>query len=110
MHALPQTALFGLVLLLVGSVGCQTAPAGPTAAPPPVPPLLSGRITAVDAAAGRAIYINKCARCHKFYDPARYDAVEWDQWMNKMSRKARLKPNDRELLEKYLSLYRSGLN
>ena len=50
----------------------------------------------------------KCARCHKFYDPAGYDDTEWRTWMNKMSRKARLNPDQRALLERYLGALRAA--
>jgi len=97
--------LFG-VLLVIGLTGCQTTPAGPTAAPPPVPPGgTSPRLPEIEAA-GRALYLNKCARCHIFYHPARYNAADWEMWMNKMSRKARLEPVQRQVLEQYLGAYR----
>ena len=54
----------------------------------------------------KAIYNLKCARCHKFYDPAHYDDVEWRSWMTKMSRKARLKPDQDRLLSRYLDAFR----
>lgn len=43
----------------------------------------------------------KCYRCHKPYDPRNYSTDEWDLWMDKMSRKARLKSRDEELLRRY---------
>jgi len=107
MRTLLRAPLFGAVLL-IGLAGCQTAPAGPTTAPPPVPPGGADLISTEDATAGRALYVNKCARCHKFYDPANYNAGEWRNWMNKMSRKAKLQPEQREQLERYLDAFRTG--
>lgn len=52
------------------------------------------------------LYNVKCAKCHKFYDPARYASNEWQQWMDKMSRKAKLKPEQDKLLSAYLSRFR----
>ena|SRR2546421_11927893 len=52
--------------------------------------------------AARKLYIAKCAKCHKFYDPARYSDQEWRKWMVKMSRKARLKPQQQEMLSRYI--------
>ena len=43
----------------------------------------------------------KCYRCHKPHDPRNYSTKEWDRWMDKMSRKARLKSADEELLRRY---------
>ena len=42
------------------------------------------------AAVARNLYVNKCARCHKLYDPAAYDEAQWKQWLLKMQRKVRL--------------------
>jgi hypothetical protein len=58
--------------------------------------------------AARAVYVTKCARCHKFYNPARYADAEWRDWMDKMSRKAGLKPAQKELLSRYLDVYRTA--
>ena len=50
----------------------------------------------------------KCYRCHKPYDPRQYSAEEWDEWMDKMSRKARLKEKDEALLRRYFDQKRAG--
>lgn len=54
------------------------------------------------------LYNLKCARCHKFYDPAKYSAGDWELWMGKMSRKAKLQPTEVELLSRYLGAARKG--
>jgi hypothetical protein len=97
--------LFGVVLL-IGLAGCQTTPAGSTA-PPPIPPGGAALISETDAANGRTLYLNKCAGCHKFHDPAGYNDADWHKWMNKMSRKAHLNPDDRQILEQFLRAYRT---
>jgi mono/diheme cytochrome c family protein len=51
---------------------------------------------------GRALYLAKCAKCHKFYDPARYSESEWQKWMVKMSKKAKLKPDQEAILAHYI--------
>ena len=56
----------------------------------------------------RKLYISKCARCHKLYDPANYSDAEWGRWMDKMSRKAKLKPDQKEILSKYIETLRGG--
>jgi hypothetical protein len=56
--------------------------------------------------AARTLYVGKCTSCHKFYPPAKYSDAEWNSWMRKMSRKAKLKPNEEESLRNYLSLFR----
>mgnify|MGYP000468372158 CR=1 FL=1 len=44
-------------------------------------------LTPAEAAAGKRLYVNKCARCHRFYDPAAYDDMAWNGWMVKMKQK-----------------------
>ena len=63
-------------------------------------------LTEPEMRAGRKLYTAKCARCHKFYDPARYSETEWHEWMDKMGRKAKLKSDQKELLSRYLETYR----
>jgi len=55
----------------------------------------------------RKLYHAKCARCHKFYHPAEYTEKDWHAWMDKMSRKARLKPDQKDLLSRYLETFRN---
>jgi cytochrome c5 len=60
-----------------------------------------------DLAAGKKIYVNKCARCHKFYDPSRYDDAAWSSWMTKMKKKARLDDEQYRLLTIYVDTLRA---
>ena len=53
-----------------------------------------------------ALYVAKCAKCHKFYHPADYSQADWDKWMRKMSRKAKLRPAEEALLSRYLAAFR----
>jgi cytochrome c553 len=61
-----------------------------------------------DQAAARKVYVAKCAKCHKFYEPKNYSDEDWSKWMASMSRKSRLKPAQSELLNRYLEEYRAG--
>ena len=60
-----------------------------------------------ETAEARKLYNAKCAKCHKFYDPAKYDGAEWNRWMAKMNKKAKLKADQAELLGRYLDTYRT---
>ena len=53
------------------------------------------------------LYHLKCAKCHKFYDPAGYSKPEWNEWMRKMARKSKLKGKQEELLARYTELLRA---
>jgi hypothetical protein len=76
--------LFGLAL-----AGC--------AEPNPLPEALTD-----EASAAKKLYIAKCAKCHKFYDPAKYSEEEWHKWMAKMSKKSKLTPEQSEMLSRYI--------
>jgi hypothetical protein len=65
-------------------------------------------LTAKELADARKLYVGKCAKCHKFYEPRKYTDADWRTWMDSMSRKSKLKPNQEELLNRYLDAYRSG--
>jgi len=59
-----------------------------------------------DWAAGKRLYTAKCARCHKFYDPAKYDDRTWNEWMGKMRQKAKLNDEQYAKLSGYLQTLR----
>lgn len=95
-------------LVMLWLAGCQMTLATPPAAPPPIPPGGgSPWLSDAEVDSARALYLAKCARCHKFYDPAKYTEAEWRKWMTKMSRKAKLKPEQDDTLRHYLDLYRA---
>jgi hypothetical protein len=64
--------------------------------------------SAADLAAGAKLNRAKCAKCHKLYDPAAYDAAAWNAWMAKMKQKARLTDGDYAALKAYLDSSRAG--
>ena len=85
-----------LPIVLIALAGC-TGPAG------------AADVSAANPLeAGRKLYIAKCARCHKLYDPAKYDDAEWNDWMAKMARKAKLKADQAELVARYAATLREG--
>jgi hypothetical protein len=66
----------------------------------------AGELSASELRNARKLYIAKCAKCHKLHDPAGYTDSEWALWMTKMSKKARLKKDQEELLSRYLESLR----
>jgi cytochrome c553 len=71
-------------------------------------PARGGELTAKERAAGRKVYVAKCAKCHKFYEPKGYSDADWQRWLESMSRKSKLKTEDERLLRRYLDEYRAG--
>ncbi|MGC8830410.1 MAG: hypothetical protein ACP5TE_11595 [Verrucomicrobiia bacterium] len=77
-----------------------------------LPVILTGAdnvsISDKDIEKARKIYFSKCAKCHKFYEPKDYTDEEWDKWMKSMARKSKLKPDQVEILSRFLKEYRKG--
>lgn len=98
-------------VVAVGPSGCQsTAPAGRKASAS-VPLLTAAQISAAglgenEIEPATTLCNLKCLKCHKFYGPDEYRDAEWNHWMVKMSRKARLKPDQQELLTRFLNAFR----
>src|SRR6266850_4523462 len=89
--------LMRLVLLLSALVLLVSACAGPG-------PANTTGIPGDETALVRKLYVAKCAKCHKLYAPANYSDEEWQMWMGKMSKKARLKPEQQRILADYIEL------
>lgn len=102
---------FVFAAVTVGLAGCQSPAPGDHTASDFIPPLNADAVSAAgfspqEVTDANALYVGKCAKCHKFYDPAQYPQKEWDMWMRKMSRKSKLKPAQEELLTRYLGAFR----
>jgi hypothetical protein len=68
----------------------------------------AGDLTELETRKAQKLYVAKCAKCHKLYEPGNYTDAEWQSWMAKMTRKARLKPDQAKLLTRFLDEMRSG--
>jgi len=68
---------------------------------------LADDLTRKQGIAAKKLYDAKCAKCHRFYEPSEYSQEEWQLWMAKMSKKAKLNPGQDKLLNHYLDAYRA---
>lgn len=66
------------------------------------PPALSAK----ELAAARTLYTLKCLKCHEAHDPRKYSAVQWDEWLYRMNRKAKLRPEQADLIKRYTARQR----
>ena len=82
------------LFLAVQAVGCVVAAVVASAAPP---------LPSQDEASARKLYLGKCAKCHKLYNPAQYNDARWNVWMSKMSKKAKLSTEQERLLTAYIA-------
>lgn len=53
-------------------------------------------------AAGRASYVARCSGCHALHLPSEKSPDEWPRALDEMAQDAKLTPQDRELIERYL--------
>jgi Dihaem cytochrome c len=67
----------------------------------------AGDLSLTEIQAAKKLYNGKCAKCHKFYDPGNYTQAEWETWMQKMGKKSKLKPQQYQLLSRYLETFRA---
>lgn len=88
--------------IFVGIAGCATI-----SAPPPPPAGAAATTSPEEFDAARKLYVNQCGRCHKFYNPNKYSATDWNLWMRKMAKKSKLTVEQEEMLARHLELYRS---
>ena len=82
-------ALLVLVAFATFLTGCESPRTSPAAALP-------------EHVAGRRLYVAKCAKCHKLYNPTDYSDHEWKGWFEKMGRKAKLRPVQQDLVAAYV--------
>jgi hypothetical protein len=101
-----------LLTVTLGFAGCQSSAPGSRAGPDSIPqeaptPASTGDLSPEELRSATRLYTAKCARCHKFYNPADYSDPEWRHWMTRMSRKAHLKLDQAQLLSRYLETFRA---
>lgn len=63
-----------------------------------------------EMAAGKKLAAAKCYSCHKWHDPSAYSQEQWETWMEKMKRKARLSDENYESLIRYFTALRAQSN
>jgi len=94
------------IALAASLAGCQSlSPADGNT--PTLDPAKAAKLSPDIVSGGSKLYSLKCSKCHKFYNPAAYGDVEWHRWMTRMSKKARLKSDERDILARYLEAFRS---
>jgi len=105
-------ASVSVFIVALSQAGCASSKPDSRAAPERVLPIATGpasegNLSDTDRYAAAKLCKAKCARCHKFYDPAAYNQTEWDVWMQKMGKKSKLKPDQFALLSRYLETFRT---
>ncbi|AWK04936.1 cytochrome C [Flavobacterium crocinum] len=77
--------LAGLALFMVACGSQKTAAVASTPAEPSKTVALTPELEA-----GKSMYENNCAKCHKLYDPKKFTKEEWSPILVRMGKKAKL--------------------
>jgi hypothetical protein len=108
-----EVLLLLITLLIAGWAGCQSRPVERRGPGETIPVMVPEAARAAGFSVQQSdqavrLYTAKCMRCHRSYDPTAYSNAEWETWMTKMSRKARLAAQERQLLWDYLLAFRAS--
>ena len=100
-----------LLALFVLCGGLLNSCSSPAPAPPITPSLVQAgmrqKANAPTLAAGRALFLNRCVRCHALPNATRFSAPRLTTIVGIMSRRAQLSPKQHNALLKYLLTVRS---
>ncbi|MBF4491986.1 cytochrome c [Flavobacterium sp. MR2016-29] len=92
------------VTMLLVSCGTKKAPTASTA---PVAPAVTETVKATELtpelAAGKNLYENSCARCHKLYEPKKFSQEEWKPILTRMQKKAHLDDTQMASISNYIT-------
>ncbi|MDR7370940.1 cytochrome c [Flavobacterium aquidurense] len=90
--------LAAITLLAVSCGTKKTAPAAPAVtATAPAPAALTPEL-----AAGKSMYENNCAKCHKLFEPKKFTQEEWAPILVKMQKKAHLDDTQMASITNYI--------
>jgi cytochrome c5 len=85
-------------------VSCGTKKAAPaTPATPAVTETAKAVELTPELAAGKNLYENSCARCHKLYDPKKNSQEEWKPILIRMQKKAKLDDTQIASISNYIT-------
>ncbi|MFL5343565.1 MAG: hypothetical protein ACJ8AT_02170 [Hyalangium sp.] len=91
-----------LCVLLLLLVGCAGGLPHPTAEVAARAARSQPDVTLESLEAGRDRYVQRCSGCHNLVVPTAKQPQEWPRLVGKMAERAKLTPEDRLLIERYL--------
>ncbi len=90
--------------------GCSNKILNPTDQDLALAPVNGKNIHIESLLKGRALYINKCGKCHYLYNPLKFTDEKWVKEMPDMSRKSKITSTEAELILKYIFIMREAEN
>ncbi|MEN2413027.1 cytochrome c [Flavobacterium mesophilum] len=88
------------IALFAASCGSKKAPATPAA--PAVTETAKAKELTPELAAGKSLYENNCAKCHKLFEPTKFTKEEWQPILVRMQKKAKLDDTNMASITNYI--------
>jgi len=88
--------------LVAGLVGCAGGLPAPTELDARRVSARWPALHAADLEHGRALYAQRCSRCHELFDPSIHAASHWEASVHEMNRRAGLNDAEERLVVQYL--------
>ena len=92
----------GLTVLSLVVFACASKSAVATAPPPPPEAPAPAKVLTAEAAAGKDLYQNNCAKCHKLFAPSEFSKEDWGPILVRMQPKARLDDSQMANISNYI--------
>ncbi|MHC0440929.1 cytochrome c [Flavobacterium sp. 3-210] len=93
--------ILAAIALFAASCGTKKVPATPPVAPAVTETAKAKELTP-ELAAGKSLYENSCARCHKLYEPTKFTKEEWQPILVRMQKKAKLDDTNMASITNYI--------
>lgn len=95
-------ALAGFLVYSCGTTPKITAMQPDPVQVPPVIPSPNEAPMSEDIAQGKIMFENKCASCHRLYDPKEFSKEDWQPILIRMQKKAKLEDHDMAKINNYI--------
>lgn len=93
-----------VALTIVGMFVFACASKQSTSSSPVVQEVKEQLTLSAEQAEGKKLYETNCGKCHKLYDPKSHSAEEWKPIVERMTKKARLAPEQGAKIYSYVSM------
>jgi cytochrome c5 len=110
-----MTTTFKLITLaaLAAITGCATPRTAPAPGPIPAEAVEMAKTRWPDASKqtleeGRTIFLNSCSKCHGYPDRSAYSDEQWPPIVERMGKKAKLSPEQAQLVLRFIQATRTG--
>ncbi len=97
-----KAKIFTLAAITLLAVSCGTKKTAPAATPAPAVTAAAPAALTPELAAGKSMYENNCAKCHKLFEPKKFTQEEWAPILVKMQKKAHLDDTQMASITNYI--------